>query len=941
MIHQPHHGRARCLERVLASVLTLANISPAFAQTVAPTPVSAKNDTLGEQVVMSPFEVVAEEDGSYQATRTLAGTRFNTELKNVPASLSVMTADFLQDIGALNVTEAIEYTMNAEPDMEDTTGNNRQSNDLNLRMRGFRNATLSRNYFQSGNAADNYNTERITINRGPNAVIFGTGGAGGIVDTTTKRAGQRAITTFTNRIAPYDDYRFEFDVNRPLTKALSARVNLLYQTRQAWRDVEYMKRRSGALAMTWKLFAKTTLRLDSEFGQVDQVKAQPWPAFDAVTPWLNAGRPISPTFGAVIPGTGMQTTAQRSYIENSGEALMLQRARVGTNAPAPSGGAANGITMLMNESIVPFRNYLGGPGMSTNNDFGNVGLFLEQQMLTGLFFEAAANTQRRHLRYNQHLVWNHITLNIDPNAQRPDGSPNPYVGQYYIENGSREPRRSLRNERDDDYRASVSYSFELGRLGSHQVAAMVAQRDSFNRNTTRAEAWINNPGRAVYTNADNLIHHRTYVSFFGPNPLKLPPYQLALDDAGIDSNGVRSGWFDFARTNNRSELNSRVAVAQSRWFKDRLVTTFGLRRDALTNWGSTESRDAVTNAVTGVVRNGNVASRDGGTTRTMGAVLHLRPWLALAANSSNNATPQTGVVLQVDGLAKNQALGNRAGEGIDLALRFNLFDRRLQGSIAYYETSENNAATSYPGSWRTWLQDAYLILGKLPRGAFTIDGADTVDIVGHGWETEWIANVNQNLKFVATGNITTNVGSNQFPRISALAVPVLKELRALAPDTPIPGGSTGTGNTFNTAGLVADQIEAQLANNVRTEGLAINNSRKLGSNIYANYQFTQGRLKGFGFGLGLNVKGRLLTGYDTVTNAPIFGKGTTYVNAQFMYRRNLKLGSKRVGWDMRLGGTNILGHRGAYYPTSADQNGFYRIAFETVPVYSLTNKFSF
>ncbi|MSU48301.1 MAG: hypothetical protein EXS37_04275 [Opitutus sp.] len=935
--HRPPPTRSRRVGRSAALSFFLGAYPALIAQSVVSTATSDPSGAKPARVLLSPFEVIAEEDGSYQATRTLAGTRFNSELKDVPASLSVMTADFLQDIGALNVTEAIEYTMNAEPDREDGTGNNRQGNDLTLRMRGFRNSTLSRNFFVSGNAADNYNTERITINRGPNAVIFGNGGAGGIVDTSTKRAGPRPITSFTTRVAPYDDYRFEFDLNRPLTQTLSARVNLLHQSRQAWRDVDYMKRKSGALALTWKPFAKTTLRLDSELGQVDQVKAQPWPAFDAVTPWINAGRPVSQTFGAVIAGTGSHTTAQRYYIENSGEALMLQRARAGSTAPAPSGQAANAITMLMDESIVPFRNYLGGPGMSTDNEFGNVGVFFEQQVFAGLFFEAAANSQARHLQYNQHLVWNHITLNIDPNAQRPDGSRNPYVGQYYIENGSREPRRSLRNERDDDYRASVSYLFELGRLGSHQVAAMVSQRDSFNRTTTRAEAWINNPARALYTNADNLIHHRTYVSFFGPNPLKLPPYQLALDDADINSNGVRSGWFDFGRTNNRSELVSRVAVAQSRWFKDRLVTTLGVRRDELTNWGSTESRDPVTNAVTGISRNPTVASRDGGTTRTMGVVFHVLPWLSFAANSSNNATPQNGVVFQVDGLAKNQALGNRKGEGIDLALRLNLFDRRIQGSIAYYETSENNAATSYSGSWTTWLADAYIILGKLPRGAFTIDGSDTVDIVGRGWESEWVANVNKNLKFVATGNITTTIGGNQFPRIGAIAAPVLKELRALPPATPVPGGT----GAFGTAGLLADQIDAQLANNVRTEGLAIKNGRKLGGNVYANYQFTEGRIKGFGLGLGVNVKGRLLTGYDTVTNAPIFGPGTTYVNAQLMYRHNLKIGSKRVGWDVRLGGTNILGHRGAFYPTSSDQNGFYRIAFETVPVYSLTNKFNF
>ena len=213
--------------RTMVLLLGIFGQTLLFAQSSGALPAPAPAASKDTRVVMTPFEVVAEEDGSYQATRTLAGTRFNTELKNVPASLSVMTADFLRDIDALNVNQALEFAIGSEPDREDTTGNNFQGNDVNLRMRGFRNSSLGRNFFQSGISADNYNTERITFARGPNAVIFGTGGAGGIVDASTKRAGQRPITSLTTRIGSYDDYRVEVDVGRPLSETLSLRLNTL------------------------------------------------------------------------------------------------------------------------------------------------------------------------------------------------------------------------------------------------------------------------------------------------------------------------------------------------------------------------------------------------------------------------------------------------------------------------------------------------------------------------------------------------------------------------------------------------------------------------------------------------------------------------------------------------------------------------------------------
>lgn len=70
--------------------------------------------------------------------------------------------------------------------------------------------------------------ERVTFSRGPNSVLYGSGGAGGIADATTKRALQHNITRLATRISMFDNYRFELDVNRPITKSLAVRLNALY-----------------------------------------------------------------------------------------------------------------------------------------------------------------------------------------------------------------------------------------------------------------------------------------------------------------------------------------------------------------------------------------------------------------------------------------------------------------------------------------------------------------------------------------------------------------------------------------------------------------------------------------------------------------------------------------------------------------------------------------
>jgi hypothetical protein len=63
----------------------------------------------GEVVELSPFVVTSEADRGYVASNTLAGSRLNTSLRDVASPLEVFTKDFLDDIAATSVADAIRY----------------------------------------------------------------------------------------------------------------------------------------------------------------------------------------------------------------------------------------------------------------------------------------------------------------------------------------------------------------------------------------------------------------------------------------------------------------------------------------------------------------------------------------------------------------------------------------------------------------------------------------------------------------------------------------------------------------------------------------------------------------------------------------------------------------------------------------------------------------
>ena len=67
----------------------------------------AQDDASSDEIYeLSPFEVSADTDG-YAARNSLAGSRIDTALKDLPNSISVMTEEFMKDIGATSPQDAM------------------------------------------------------------------------------------------------------------------------------------------------------------------------------------------------------------------------------------------------------------------------------------------------------------------------------------------------------------------------------------------------------------------------------------------------------------------------------------------------------------------------------------------------------------------------------------------------------------------------------------------------------------------------------------------------------------------------------------------------------------------------------------------------------------------------------------------------------------------
>lgn len=192
----------------------------------------------------------SEAQTSYKVTRTTSGTRTDTPLVDVPQSVSVITVRQIEDQAANSIGDAIRYT----PGVFSAQG---EGNRETLMFRG--NGTTG-DFFVDGvrddvqTYRDLYNIEQLQIFKGPNAMIFGRGGVGGLVNRVTRVADGQQHLAGRVEIGSYDHYRGQVDLGTTLSEAASVRLTGVYQNSGSYRN--------GVKYERWGLNPTATFKLD-------------------------------------------------------------------------------------------------------------------------------------------------------------------------------------------------------------------------------------------------------------------------------------------------------------------------------------------------------------------------------------------------------------------------------------------------------------------------------------------------------------------------------------------------------------------------------------------------------------------------------------------------------------------------------------------------------
>jgi len=207
-------------------------------------------------------EVVVEDKDRARERPLASGLKTPTPLIDVPQSLSVISEAQIEEQSFMSLGDVLRYT----PGVAVSQGEGHRDAII---IRG--NDTTA-DFFVDGVRDDVqyfrplYSIERVEILRGANALLFGRGGGGGVVNRVVKRPNlDTAFVEMTASADTFGAYNFAVDGNRPVDDRIGVRVNAFYEELDNHRDFFEGERYGFNPTVTFALTPGTELFLSYEY----------------------------------------------------------------------------------------------------------------------------------------------------------------------------------------------------------------------------------------------------------------------------------------------------------------------------------------------------------------------------------------------------------------------------------------------------------------------------------------------------------------------------------------------------------------------------------------------------------------------------------------------------------------------------------------------------
>jgi catecholate siderophore receptor len=217
----------------------------------------------------------------YNGGVTMSATKTLTPLRDVPQSVTVITQQLIADQRMQSMADVVRYVPGV------VMGQGEGNRDTPI-LRG--NSTTA-DFFVDGVRddvqyyRDLYNVERVEALKGPNAMIFGRGGAGGVINRTTRQADWGTAREATLVGGSFGQRRLTMDLNQRLNDAVAARTTGVYENSDSYRNGVELERRGVNPTLAFIVNERSLVRVGYEYFHDQRTADRGVPSFD--------GRPLA------------------------------------------------------------------------------------------------------------------------------------------------------------------------------------------------------------------------------------------------------------------------------------------------------------------------------------------------------------------------------------------------------------------------------------------------------------------------------------------------------------------------------------------------------------------------------------------------------------------------------------------------------------------------
>lgn len=254
------------MRRTLISICVLQAFSPfAWAEQVP-----AENASIELQATnvtaTADLESAQGPVQGYHATRSASATRTDTAIHETPQSISVVSKDVVEDLGATRLQDALDYAGGVG------RANNFGGQGLTtFTVRGFTTGEFYRNGFPINrgypNMPDANTIERLEVLRGPATMLYGRGDPGGTFNVVSKQPLAERTVTLGSQLNDQGMKRGTLDASGPLDEEgrLAYRLNVVGEGGDTFRDHVETERYGVTPVITWQATDDTKVTFEGDF----------------------------------------------------------------------------------------------------------------------------------------------------------------------------------------------------------------------------------------------------------------------------------------------------------------------------------------------------------------------------------------------------------------------------------------------------------------------------------------------------------------------------------------------------------------------------------------------------------------------------------------------------------------------------------------------------